>query len=93
MGFSCALEYVGKFGYEASLDNELIENEIDHVFCGSYDGIVSPDPEEVAAWKWVPADVLLKDIEDSPRRYTYWLGEVIRLSLESRFAPNFPAGN
>lgn len=89
MGFSCELEYVGKFGYKAHLDNQLVENEIDHVFCGSYEGSVHPDSDEVAAFQWVAPDVLLKNIEENPERYTYWLGEVIRLSLESRFAQNF----
>ena len=34
LGMNCSLKFVFKFKYEAILDNNLIENEIVHVFVG-----------------------------------------------------------
>jgi isopentenyl-diphosphate delta-isomerase len=73
MGFDCALRHLFSFIYRAELDNDLIENEYDHVFTGKFDGVPSPDESEVLDWKWVPVLQMVEDIRLHPSKYTYWV--------------------
>ncbi len=79
MSFRAQLKYAGKFQYRVSLENNMVENEIDYVFTGHYDGPVSPDPDEVAQYKWVSPDLLLRELEAAPHLYTYWLPLVLKM--------------
>jgi isopentenyl-diphosphate Delta-isomerase len=72
MGFDCQLHQLFKFRYQTTFDNGLIENELDYVFRGFYDGIPLPDPNEVSDWKWVDIDFLKEDIHLHPDLYTFW---------------------
>lgn len=72
MGFDCELEEKFAFRYRAELDKDLIENEYDHVFFGTYNKDPQPDSEEVADFKWVAMDILLKDIKENREKYSYW---------------------
>lgn len=72
MGFDCELKEIFPFRYEAVLDNGLIENEVDHVFIGGFDGRPTPDPKEVDAWRYMPIEELKKDVNETPEKYTYW---------------------
>jgi isopentenyl-diphosphate Delta-isomerase len=73
MGFDCDLKWTFQFTYRVDLDNEFVENEVDHVFFGQYDGEPSPNPEEVEDWKWMDRNSLETDIKANPQHYTYWL--------------------
>lgn len=73
MGFTCPLREVFSFTYSTNFSDGLIENEFDHVFVGEWEGKPSPDPEEVEEWKWIEPDVLKKDAEEHPEKYSYWL--------------------
>ena len=73
MGFDCPLDEAFSFIYRVSFDNNLIENEFDHVFVGSYNGSPTPDPDEVSEWRWVTLDTLEQEIAESPEAYTHWL--------------------
>lgn len=54
LGVSCALRDVGVFTYRATCpDSGLVEHERDHVLVGSWDGELSPNPEEVAELAFV----------------------------------------
>ena len=72
MGFDCELKELFVFTYKAPFDNGLTEWEVDHVFKGTYDGQVEPDPEEVENYKWVTGEELVQDIKDHPEIYTPW---------------------
>jgi isopentenyl-diphosphate Delta-isomerase len=76
MGVLCELKPLFIAHYRAPVSNELIENEVVHVFGGTYDvrvdGTVAPDPEEVSDWKWMPFDELLADQAAHPERYSIW---------------------
>jgi isopentenyl-diphosphate delta-isomerase len=72
MGFSCELKETFSFIYRAELDGNLIENEYDHVFIGTYDGEIILNPEEVEDFKWVKIDEVKADIKNNPNLYTYW---------------------
>jgi isopentenyl-diphosphate Delta-isomerase len=48
------------------------------VFGGTYEGAVSPDPAEVADWKWIPLATLMHDLERHPEHYTIWFRHYLR---------------
>ena len=72
MGMKCDLKKQFSFIYEAPLDNNITEHEFDHVFTGITDELPTPDPLEVAAWKYISTDELATDIKAHPERYTAW---------------------
>jgi isopentenyl-diphosphate Delta-isomerase len=73
MGFDCDLEEIFSFTYRAEFENNLIENEFDHVFLGHYDNKINPDIAEVDDYKWIDLETLKKEIENDPNPYTAWL--------------------
>lgn len=74
LGISCELVPAGVFTYRVAFDNGLIENEIDHVFVGRYQGDVLPNPDEVSDWKWEAAGNLVARLKHSPASFTHWFG-------------------
>jgi isopentenyl-diphosphate Delta-isomerase len=81
-GIDCELRYGFRFIYRAELDGGLIEHELDHVFVGTYDGTPNLDPNESDASEWVDAQMLVRDIEARPERYSVWMA----LSLDRALA-------
>ena len=73
MGISCELHKLFSFTYKATMDNGLIEHEIDHVFVGNYEENPQPNPEEVAQFKWISINDLKKEMKDYPHQYTEWI--------------------
>lgn len=76
MGVLCDLRSLFVAQYRATVSNALIENEVVHVFGGTFDvtvdGTVAPDPEEVSDWKWIAFDELLADVAAEPAHYSIW---------------------
>ena len=72
MGFTTQLEELFSFIYKAPFDNGLTEHEYDYVLAGRYDGEPTINPEEVAAWKWMPLEEVHRDIIENEERYTVW---------------------
>lgn len=72
MGFDCPLDFAFKFHYRVCFKNGLIENEIDHVFIGKYEGVPKPNPAEVATYKWMSINQIKLDLEKHEENYTYW---------------------
>lgn len=72
MGFDTDLEKVLEFTYKSELDKGLTEHEYDHVMVGYFDGQPSPNPAEVAEWKWIEVEDLRADIQNNPAEYTEW---------------------
>jgi isopentenyl-diphosphate delta-isomerase len=77
MGFTVPLEYAFTFHYQADFSNGLSENEIDHVFYGKYDDIISPNPEEADDYKWETPTKIKANIEKSPENFTVWFREIM----------------
>ena len=67
------LKFLRSFQYKSFLDNELIENEMDHVFYGNSNHLPDPDPLEVSDWKYINPNELVLDINKRPELYTSWL--------------------
>ena len=82
MGVLCELKPLFTTHYRATVSNSLIENEIVHVFGGTYDvrkdGTVAPAPEEVSDWKWMAFDELLADQAARPEQYSIWFRHYLR---------------
>ena len=72
MGISTKLELSHKFIYHVELDNGLIENELDYVFTGIFDGVPTINDSEVVNWKFVPVRDLKSGIQENPQSYTHW---------------------
>lgn len=72
MGIEAECKFAFKFAYHVTLDNELIENEIDHVFVGIFDGSPTINPEEVGDWKFAPIIALRADVLKNPGQFTHW---------------------
>lgn len=76
MGFTCELDQVFSFIYEAELDNELTEHELDHVLIGKYNENPEPNAAEVCDWKYVNLTELEADMLANPDNYTVWFQKV-----------------
>ncbi|KKP35495.1 MAG: Isopentenyl-diphosphate Delta-isomerase [candidate division TM6 bacterium GW2011_GWF2_32_72] len=82
MGFACEIAKLFTFIYKAKLGKNLIEHEFDHVFVGTYDGSVVPNPEEVQAYVWIDMNDLLCDIGDNPEKYAPWFKIILEKLIE-----------
>jgi len=77
-GIDCPVTEAFVFHYRARLEgSDLVENEIDHVFKGYYEGPVSYDNEEIEEVKWIGRDDLLRDLRENPGNYTIWFKIII----------------
>lgn len=72
MGFNTSLEHRFRFTYRTHFENGLTEHEVDHVFVGTYDGPVVPDPGEVADFKYIAMDELKQLVDQEPEVFTSW---------------------
>lgn len=72
MGIRTPLRKIFDFTYAASFENGLTENEFDHVFTGTYDGIIKANPEEVNDYCFKPIKELGELIIMEPGNYTEW---------------------
>lgn len=72
MGFTAPLEKIFTFTYKADVENNLIEHEYDHVFAGIYEGAIELNPSEVAAYEYLPMEVISRRLEQEPASFTAW---------------------
>lgn len=77
MGIDLETEFLYTFIYRVSLDRDLIEHELDHVFIGTFNGPPVINQEEVEDWKYVDIDWLRKDVAVHPEQYTYWFKMIL----------------
>lgn len=73
LGLRCALRYLYKFEYQADYGELGAERELCSVFLGRTDAPVRANRNEVAAWRYVPAAELDREIAGFPERFTPWL--------------------
>src|SRR3989338_2393702 len=80
MGFSVFLTEAGVFHYQASLHENMIENEIDHVLIGLYnDEIIEPNEKEGA--KGRGADI--KTLPTPAEKYTIWFERALQIAFRA----------
>jgi isopentenyl-diphosphate delta-isomerase len=78
MGVTCELKALFIAHYRAAVSNDLIEDEVVHVFGGTHDGAVAPDASEVSEWKWMPYAELMADQAAHPEHYAVWFRHYLR---------------
>lgn len=78
MDIDCSLAPLFVTSYRAGVSGDLTENEVVHVFGGTYDGAISPDPAEVMEWKWMPFSDIVADQSARPEIYTVWFRHYLR---------------
>lgn len=72
-GLQVRLVYGFKSRYVARLDNQMIENEIPHLFFGRSSVLPKPNADEIEDIDWVTLEALEEDILARPERYAIWL--------------------
>lgn len=72
MGFTVPLEKAYDFIYKTTFHNGLIENEYDHVFVGTYDGPVQPNPDEVMNYTFRSFSEIRRAISEDLFAFTTW---------------------
>lgn len=77
MGISCPLTPIGTFLYRADLDDGLIEHELVHLFRGSYDGPIAPNPAECDGFNWVEPNAIRREIASAPEMFTVWFQKYV----------------
>lgn len=85
MGFTCELKKLFSFCYKVSFQNNLTENEYDHVFIGVYDGEIIPNENEVEDYKWVDIDEVKADIKVNGHLYTFWFKSILDKVVEAYY--------
>jgi len=72
MGMECPLEFAFTFLYQANVEPNLLEHELDHIYIGVSDVIPQPNAAEVANWKYISIGQLQQELRDHPRNFTAW---------------------
>lgn len=81
MGIDCKLKERFSFLYNVKLNNNLVENEFDHVFVGVCDKKPKLNAKEVSKFKYISIKELKKDIKANPNNYTEWFKIIIEKYL------------
>lgn len=87
MGFECPLVEVATFRYRARVGEALVENELDHLFAGAFDGAPAPAPDEATDWRWTEPGALLEEMAATPQRFTAWLRGSLEQVLRAAWPP------
>ena len=77
IGITTKLTHSFQFIYQVAFENNLFENELDHVFIGKYDATPALNLDEVSEFRWVRMEDLQKEIEQAPSTFTYWFKYII----------------
>ncbi|MBV9576809.1 MAG: isopentenyl-diphosphate Delta-isomerase [Gammaproteobacteria bacterium] len=82
MGIATSLTDLGWFHYNAHFSNGLSEHEIDHVLLGHIapTQTITPNPEEVNAYKWVNIEQLEQALTSHPAQFTPWLAQALGIA-------------
>lgn len=72
LNFSATLTEIFDFTYNASFDNGLVEHEFDHVYTGTFSGLIHPNPAEVQDYCFKKPEEISDTIVSHPHKYTAW---------------------
>lgn len=73
------LSSAGHFIYQAKLDNNLFEHELDHVFVAFESVNFFLNKDEVAECKWWSLEDIDKSLLENPSQFTVWFPKVFSL--------------
>ncbi|MEO5570631.1 MAG: isopentenyl-diphosphate Delta-isomerase [Bacteroidia bacterium] len=86
MGMFSEAEFAFNFIYKANFENGLTEHELDHVFFGTSDELPLPNKSEVKNWKYLPINLIRKDMAENPHQYTVWFKMVFERVMAKQAA-------
>ena len=74
MGFTCPLQEKGSFVYRAEDPGRGTEHEHDTILIGNMEDemTITPDPDEVADWRWVSLTDLQDELDAEPEKFAPW---------------------
>ncbi len=72
LGMNIALRYRYKFEYSASFEDLGTEHELCWVYTGFATGEPLINTAEIASWRWVDGDLLTRQLDTEPERFTPW---------------------
>lgn len=72
LGFSCPLEFLYKFKYQAQYGSVGAEHEYCSVYYGRYDGPVDVNVNEIADWRYIGVEALDRELAAAPETFTPW---------------------
>ncbi|MGV6861859.1 MAG: isopentenyl-diphosphate Delta-isomerase [Putridiphycobacter sp.] len=72
MGLDVDVKFLYHFHYNIKVDNNLSENELDHVFIAKTNSAPQLNPDEASDFKYISTANLEKDIAENPENYTGW---------------------
>jgi len=72
MGIETSLEKIFDFIYRTEFDNGLTEYEFDHVYTGTYNGLLNPDKQEVNDYCFRSMQDIEQDLNQRPEKYSSW---------------------
>jgi len=78
MGIDADLSKRTSFIYNAFLDNDMIEHELDYIFFGISDCKPVPNADEVEDYKFISYLNLITEIEQYPEDYTVWFKIILK---------------
>jgi isopentenyl-diphosphate Delta-isomerase len=82
MGFDCDLAERFSFMYQTPFDNGLSEHELDFVYTGTFDDTPDINPSEVAAYRWITLEDLIKEVHEYPTHFTSWFQIILKEYLQ-----------
>jgi len=88
MGLNVNLKFIFKFLYKAKLDNNLIENELDHIFIGISDEKPNINLKEVCDYKYISEYELNLLIEKECQSFTPWFKECYKKVFQTHKEQN-----
>jgi isopentenyl-diphosphate Delta-isomerase len=72
LGIICPLSFCVSMVYRADVGGGMVEHEFDHIFTGTFDGPVVPNPDEVAEVSWWTTDEIKKSLARAPQFFSPW---------------------
>lgn len=81
LGIIASLTDLGWFHYNAHFPNGLSEHEIDHVLVGDapLNQLITPNPDEVHAYRWITLHRLEQELAAQPALFTPWLEKALAI--------------
>lgn len=77
MGMQAKLSPAFQFIYQTTLENGLIEYELDHVFFGHTNQTPILNPHEASDWRYISSSDLTQELYNHPDRFTFWFHRII----------------
>jgi isopentenyl-diphosphate delta-isomerase len=72
MGIFTSIEPAFQFIYDAQLDQGMVEHELDHVYVGTYDGVINHNEQEVSDYLYLSFQQIKTKMAATPEEFTVW---------------------